>query len=236
MNFGNLCTCGDCAQCVEVEEEEVLEVEEDEHEGEVEDTEEAMSHMMSNSVFGGFEAHVRALERARDLRRDALRFKSVVEEGVGEDGTTQSQDALDSLGVWKEGDELQGDVNMRTLNTLLARVDARGFERCAALWNPPEACRDAARAGRSAQQLEFHVAFAKAAARVIYRKDWETQRPNILKKHGWTKASSEVLISTPRRFGKTYRCAFAALPQNHGSFAARAQHCDLLRVSGDGLW
>lgn len=209
MNFS--CDCGDCGDCVECadpeeepddpegQEEEVLEVEEEE---------ESMSHFMCNSVFGGFEAHVQALEQARDLRRDALRFKSVVEEGVGEDGTTQSQDVIDGLGIWTAGDELQGDVNMRTLNALLARVDARGFERCQCLTRPGASGTDACwRRGRSAQQLEFHVAFAKAAARVIYRADWETQRPNILRKYGWTKASSEVLISTPRRFGKTYSIA-----------------------------
>ena len=40
----------------------------------------------------------------------------------------------------------------------------------------------------------------KAAARVIYRGDWETDRPMIMDKYGWTKCNSEVLISTPRRF------------------------------------
>ena len=71
---------------------------------------------------------------------------------------------------------------MRTLQKLLTRIDQRGYE-------------------RSAQQLEFHVAFMKAAARVIYRGSWETERPAIMKKYGWEKSNSEVLISTPRRFG-----------------------------------
>ena len=44
----------------------------------------------------------------------------------------------------------------------------------------------------------------KAAARVLYKKDWETDRPIIMEKYGWTRCNSEVLISTPRRFGKTY--------------------------------
>ena len=51
-------------------------------------------------------------------------------------------DEIEGLGVWMAGDEFQGDVNMRTLQRLLTRVDQRGFE-------------------RSAQQLEFHVAFMK---------------------------------------------------------------------------
>jgi len=70
----------------------------------------------------------------------------------------------------------------------------------------------------------------KAAARVIYRGSWETERPAIMKRFGWEKSNSEVLIryklpptpgshkscdsrvicrvrSTPRRFGKTFSCA-----------------------------
>ena len=47
----------------------------------------------------------------------------------------------------------------------------------------------------------------KAAARVIYRGSWETERPAIMKKYGWETSNSEVLISTPRRFGKTFSCA-----------------------------
>ena len=77
---------------------------------------------------------------------------------------------------------------MRTLQKLLTRIDQRGYE-------------------RSAQQLEFHVAFMKAAARVIYRGSWETERPAIMKKYGWETSNSEVLISTPRRFGKTFSIA-----------------------------
>lgn len=33
---------------------------------------------------------------------------------------------------------------------------------------------------RSAQQLEFHEAFMKAAARVIYKGDWECEKPMIM--------------------------------------------------------
>ena len=53
----------------------------------------------------------------------------------------------------------------------------------------------------------------KAAARVIYKGDWETDRPMIMDKYGWTKCNSEVLISTPRRFGKTF--SYAARPRTN---------------------
>ena len=198
---------------------------EDEGEGDDEDDDQEsvqrLCRMMSNTLFLGFESHVKALEQARERRREALAFKSAVEEGGGaadEGAAKQTQDELDGMGIWMPGDNYQGDVNMRTLQKLLARVDARGFE-------------------RSAQQLEFHQAFMKAAARVLYKGDWETDRPIIMEKYGWTRCNSEVLISTPRRFGKTYsivrthhrigsRCAANTSPADVG---------DLLCVPRDDI-
>jgi hypothetical protein len=173
----------------EVEEvEEVEEGEEGEEEPPEEEGPEEELPLIHDALFRSFEAHVGHLDAARLRRIEALSFKSALEddgkEEVNEDAT---QDEIDGLGVWLPGDEFQGDVNMRTLQKLLTRVDQRGFE-------------------RSAQQLEFHVAFMKAAARVIYRGSWETERPAIMKRYGWETSNSEVLISTPRRFGvRAYR-------------------------------
>lgn len=148
---------------------------------------EPVDALIHETLFKSFEAHVDRLDAARRRRIETLSFKSALEddgkEELNEDAT---QDEIEGLGVWQPGDEFQGDVNYRTLQRLLTRVDQRGFE-------------------RSAQQLEFHVAFMKAAARVIYRGSWETERPAIMKKFGWETSNSEVLISTPRRFGKTFR-------------------------------
>lgn len=182
-----------------MEEPEVVEVPEDEETmgGEEEVLEDdplgaRLCALMSDAIFKGFESHVQELMEARKRRQEALAFKSAVEEEGGaaeeEGGAAQTQDELDGLGVQLPVDKWRGDTNMRTLQKLLSRVDARGFE-------------------RSAQQLEFHQAFMKAAARVIYRGDWETDRPMIMDKYGWTKCNSEVLISTPRRFGKTFSIA-----------------------------
>ena len=52
--------------------------------------------------------------------------------------------------------------------------------------------------------MKFHSAFERAAARVVYRSDWETQRPAIMRKNKWKTCPGEVMISTPRRFGKTF--------------------------------
>jgi len=145
--------------------------------------------LINETLFKSFDSHVERLDAARLRRIETLSFKSALEDdGKDEVNEGATQDEIDGLGVWMPGDEYQGDVNYRTLQKLLTRVDQRGFE-------------------RSSQQLEFHVAFLKAAARVIYRGSWETERPAIMKKHGWEKSNSEVLISTPRRFGKTFSIA-----------------------------
>ena len=48
-------------------------------------------------------------------------------------------------------------------------------------------------------------AMIRAISRVLYRADWATKRPDIMRKHGWTRCPGEVLVSTPRRFGKVRR-------------------------------
>jgi len=122
--------------------EVIEEEEEDEEEDDRGGSESArLCELMSNVVFNGFEKHVRDLEVARERRREALAFKSAIEDGAmpsDENSAKQTQDDIDGLGVRLPSDEFQGDVNYRTLQKLLARVDARGYE-------------------RSAQQLEFHV-------------------------------------------------------------------------------
>lgn len=118
-----------------------------------------------------FEAHVTRLRgRARE-RRESVRMKSVVLDTDEKEETSLEA----SLGRRQPTDEFQGDVNIRTLRALLKMVDDRGFE-------------------RSAHQLQFHSAFERSTARVIYRDDWGTQRPAIMKKNGWATCSSEVLI------------------------------------------
>ena len=120
----------------------------------------------------------------KGTRREAVALRAVVNDGAQREAVTVEE----SLGKWQPGDELQGDVNFRTLRALLKLVDEKGFE-------------------RSPHQLKFHAAFERAAARVIYRDSWGTQRPKIMKAHGWKTTPGEVLISTPRRFGKTFSCA-----------------------------
>jgi len=71
-------------------------------------------------------------------RRESLAFRSAVE-AHRVDGelsgnrpkAASSEDEALGLGVWGPHDEFQGDVNYRTLDALLRRVDRAGFERCA---------------------------------------------------------------------------------------------------------
>jgi hypothetical protein len=162
--------------------------------------------MINNEVYREFDEHVKAIAAARDKKRERLAFKSAAEEpdeAAGGGAKVETEDQRDQLGEWLPGDQYQGQVNMRTLKQLLGRIDARGFERCAsnrarALCVPGSA--PAVPLTRSAQQLEFHEAFFRACGRVIYKDNWATDKPQIMKAEGWTKCNSEVLISTPRRF------------------------------------
>ena len=115
------------------------EEEEEEVEGEVEGEEEAVEEaepeperLINESLFKLFETHVEKLDAARLRRIEALSFKSALEDdGQEEVNQDATQDEIDGLGVWLPGDEFQGDVNYRTLQKLLTRVDQRGYERSA---------------------------------------------------------------------------------------------------------
>ena len=131
-----------------------------------------------------FEVHAKRLRDRSRARLDAVRFKSVLEDGQ----SREAEDEDATLGKPLPGETFAGDTNLRTLRALLLKIDGLGYE-------------------RSAHQLRFHSAFERSIARVVYKKDWATSRPLIMKKNGWERCSSEVLISTPRRFGKTFSCA-----------------------------
>jgi hypothetical protein len=79
-------------------------------------------------ILSEFEQHAARLrERSRE-RLEAVRLKATVLDGT-EREEESNEDNL--LGKWQPTDEFQGDVNLRTLRSLLAKVDDLGFERCA---------------------------------------------------------------------------------------------------------
>jgi len=112
-----------------VTEEEKPGEEGEEGEDVVEEEERAL---INETLFKSFDSHVERLDAARLRRIETLSFKSALEDdGKDEVNEGATQDEIDGLGVWMPGDEYQGDVNYRTLQKLLTRVDQRGFERCA---------------------------------------------------------------------------------------------------------
>ena len=113
------------------EEEEGGEEEELEEGEEAEPEEEEEANLIHSTLFASFDQHVTDLDTARVKRVEILSFKSALEDDGGDEvNPDATQDELDGMGVWLPGDERQGDVNYRTLNKLLTRVDQRGFERC----------------------------------------------------------------------------------------------------------
>ena len=116
------------------DDEPVEEGGEEEEGEEEEDDAGSINQLISKTLFTKFEKHVAAIERARAARQELLTFKSALEEegtAAAQVNADSSLDERDQLGVWLPGDVMQGDVNLRTLQKLLTRVDQRGFERSA---------------------------------------------------------------------------------------------------------
>jgi hypothetical protein len=170
---------------------------------------------VNDSIIECFQAHADQLRAARRRRKEQLRPKSILEAAVppqGDTGATNApgghgppnpapgaapgavvprfdaDGALDASSVWNrfDTDAFDGDAVLRCLYSLLDMIDDRGYQ-------------------RSTHQLAFHQAFIRATSRVIYKSEWAASKPNIMRANEWDKCPSEILVSTPRRFGKTFR-------------------------------
>ncbi len=78
-----------------------------------------------------------------------------------------------------------GDERLASIRAMLNWLDDHGHE-------------------RSPQQRELQEAFLQATVKIIYRDEFVDNVERIMRNNGWTKLFQEVLIGTPRRFGKTY--------------------------------
>jgi hypothetical protein len=138
-----------------------------------------------------FDSHVAALEETRKRRREDLALRGCLElytPSINGAPTVAVplNDGDRGYGLPQPGDLYEGDAHLRTLDRLLAEIDLRGYE-------------------RSSQQVEFHNAFTMATGRVLYKADWSLHRPDICARNKWSKSfGGEVMVSTPRRFGKTF--------------------------------
>jgi hypothetical protein len=107
----------------------------------------------------------------------------------------------------KQAQELHNSNFERFLqNNTLQHVEKNGFWRM-------KRCREALQIidengwNRSYHQKLFHDQFIRACARVFFKTDalgsFQRAHQAILEQNAWENLSQEVLISTPRRFGKT---------------------------------
>jgi len=158
-------------------------------------------------IRSAFAGHCTHLREARRRRRQALAVHTVVPPpvefsvgpsadgggaGDGDGGNAATHAIVSSggafpteVGIPLVTDKYEGDCVLRTLHQLLAMIDDRGF-------------------ARSPQQCQFHDAFIRASSRVIYRQDWSKSKPMIMEHNDWKDCPSQILVSTPRRFGKTF--------------------------------
>lgn len=88
----------------------------------------------------------------------------------------------------KKKDECNGFQRMRNCRRALDAIDRRGWL-------------------RSFHQRMFHDNFIRACARIFWKREkpgvFAKDHQKILETNGWDHLSQEVLVSTPRRFGKT---------------------------------
>lgn len=150
-----------------------------------------------NAVLEQFQLHCTALRAAHADRKNAVALRNVVEDKCDHEAVGVE----DTLGQRQPSDVYEGDVNLRTLRLLLKKIDNRGWERYRGL--DPVIARAAAKVRpiahcRSEHQLAFHSAFERCVARVLYKTEWATQRPAIMKHNEWATAQSEVMISCVR--------------------------------------
>lgn len=109
----------------------------------------------------------------------------------------------------REIDKLKRAVRRTALENCLsytAKSECNGFQRI-------RRCRQALEAldrrgwQRSFHQRMFHDNFIRACARIFWKREphgvFAKDHQKILEVHGWDHLSQEVLVSTPRRFGKT---------------------------------
>ena len=134
-----------------------------------------------------FSEHENGLRSRREARRQALTLRPITNQLIDAPAAAAANSAAGGGGA-APTEEFDGDLVLQTLNNFLQEIDRRGY-------------------ARSAHQLQFHNAFIRACGRVIYRHSWGVARPTIMAKNGWAKSPSEILISTPRRFGKTFSYA-----------------------------
>lgn len=171
-----------------------------------------MRMLFSEAVLSEFDAHCERLRAAARARRSEVTLHN----NVVDRSESEVLDIRSTFGVMQQGEQWAGDAALRTLKALLGIIDENVCASCpsfhallSVVSHALGACCCAQGFERSAHQVLFHDAMIRAISRVLYRADWATKRPDIMRKHGWERCPGEVLVSTPRRFGKTFSCVCA---------------------------
>lgn len=81
--------------------------------------------ILSECILSEFEKHTDALRIASRARKESMTLRNVVVDG----DVKQVISEADTLGKLQPSDVYNGDVNLRTLRTLLKMVDQAGWER-----------------------------------------------------------------------------------------------------------
>lgn len=84
--------------------------------------------------------------------------------------------------------KVSGDTRLHNLRKTLEMFDNRGYQ-------------------RSFQQRLFHEAFVRACIKHIYKEDFASCAARLMRENRWVDIKQEVMITTPRRFGKTFSVA-----------------------------
>ena len=85
----------------------------------------AMDPNLPQSILVEFQKHTERLRHASQARKNAVALRNIVEDKADRETTS----IVDTLGRRQPSDAYDGDVNLRTLRTLLSMIDNRGWER-----------------------------------------------------------------------------------------------------------
>lgn len=75
---------------------------------------------------------------------------------------------------------------------------------------------------RSIDQCIMSEKFLSACARNIYGEDFEANELEIMRVNGWDEIKQEIMVCTPRRFGKTWIVAMFVM-----SYALSVPNCEI---------
>ena len=81
--------------------------------------------VLHDSILAEFEKHTVRLREASRNRKNALEYTNLVDDNEDREAINIE----DTLGKRQPNDTYNGDVNLRTLRTLLKMIDERGWER-----------------------------------------------------------------------------------------------------------